>query len=769
MNYVFYFTLACISCQYVAGHGYMFEPPNRSSLWRLPEFKPIVEPNYNDNALFCGGKWNLASNGGKCGVCGDPYQGPYPNEAGGVYAKGIIARTYKSGQDIPVKIQITANHLGWFEFRLCVNNNISKKITHDCLDKHLLKTSDTGLTRTRFSANSGIKELTLQLPKDLVCSQCVLQWKWRTAISPGSLEEEYYGCSDIAIENFVAAGKKYQNYMNRFHYANGGTLTPASLRPCLNLIGGSGPPVFRALKFLEDTVCQPHTTNIPARSSMSLPVEKVLKNITITRKRYPGIAASPSTQTSFSHGVCKKVDQRNKMGRCGSWFCGFCNSSSACIYTLTDSLSYRTEIHISSMINRFNIIGETTRDPSPPDNTPNLGRGTMDNKYLFLCIFSFHQYGVHVLVWFLVSWFCGFSVKKRLFQNLASNGGKCGVCGDPYQGPYPNEAGGIYAKGIIARTYRSGQDIPVKIQITANHLGWHEFRLCVNNNISKKITHRCLDNHLLKTSDTGFNRTTFSASTGIKELTLKLPKDLICSQCVLQWKWRTESVPQPNGHGSLTNSPGSFEEEYYGCSDIAIEKSHTSFSCIYYLRGGDPTKMVDNSYQSENVSAAQDDPSTHSVRPEAGHVKRDFPHLSFVEKNNTVSKETRAECNKFKDLSQPASAFNVTKRTILKTYFLKHRLIFSTEYSLTTMHEPDNLYGLIYNKEMTKYTRRKQSSFSFYRHVLQVVNQGYEDVNLVKVLTSWHDNNIKVQSPINKGSSGQAIASMSGCSGRSNS
>ncbi|XP_052085254.1 uncharacterized protein LOC127722425 [Mytilus californianus] len=203
MIYVFCFILACIRCHYVAGHGYMLEPPNRSSLWRLSEFKPIAEPNYNDNALFCGGKWNLASNGGKCGVCGDPYQGPYQNEAGGIYAKGIIARTYKSGQDISVKIQITANHLGWHEFRLCVNNNTSKKITHDCLDKHLLKTSDTGLTRTTFSANSGIKELTLKLPKDLICSQCVLQWKWRTAINPGSLEEEYYGCSDIAIEKSV--------------------------------------------------------------------------------------------------------------------------------------------------------------------------------------------------------------------------------------------------------------------------------------------------------------------------------------------------------------------------------------------------------------------------------------------------------------------------------------------------------------------------------------------------------------------------------------
>ncbi|CAC5396373.1 unnamed protein product [Mytilus coruscus] len=191
----------------------MIEPPNRSSLWRLPEFSTSAEPNYDDNALFCGGKMNLAFNGGKCGVCGDPYQGPYKNEAGGIYAQGIIARTYQPGQNISVKIQIMANHRGWFEFRFCVNNNISQKITHGCLDKHLLETSDLGLTRTTFSANSGIKELTLKLPKDLTCSQCVLQWKWRTANSPGSLEEEYYGCSDIAIQKSNIPPKSSLSYI----------------------------------------------------------------------------------------------------------------------------------------------------------------------------------------------------------------------------------------------------------------------------------------------------------------------------------------------------------------------------------------------------------------------------------------------------------------------------------------------------------------------------------------------------------------------------
>ena len=38
-------------------------------------------------------------NGGKCGVCGDPWGKPNPQfVAGGKYANGIITRTYKEGQ-----------------------------------------------------------------------------------------------------------------------------------------------------------------------------------------------------------------------------------------------------------------------------------------------------------------------------------------------------------------------------------------------------------------------------------------------------------------------------------------------------------------------------------------------------------------------------------------------------------------------------------------------------------------------------------------------
>ena len=36
----------------VLGHGFLQEPPSRSSMWRFGFNTP---PNYNDNQLFCGG------------------------------------------------------------------------------------------------------------------------------------------------------------------------------------------------------------------------------------------------------------------------------------------------------------------------------------------------------------------------------------------------------------------------------------------------------------------------------------------------------------------------------------------------------------------------------------------------------------------------------------------------------------------------------------------------------------------------------------------
>nr|KAG5714949.1 hypothetical protein BaRGS_000437 [Batillaria attramentaria] len=175
--------------------------------------------NYDDNQLFCGGfsvQWNKY--GGKCGLCGDPWPGPRDNEPGGKYATGMISKKYSAGQVIQVTVQLTANHKGWFEFRLCEHNNPFTNITQECLDKHLLVLDDTGETRYKvigpdvidYSVKENIK-INLRLPQGLTCAACVLQWKYNAGNSWGKdpdtgaegigfgPQEQFYGCADVAI------------------------------------------------------------------------------------------------------------------------------------------------------------------------------------------------------------------------------------------------------------------------------------------------------------------------------------------------------------------------------------------------------------------------------------------------------------------------------------------------------------------------------------------------------------------------------------------
>ena len=57
--------------------------------------------------------------GGLCGVCGDQYDKPHPqdNENTGTYGVGIIAGQYTAGSVIDVNVVLTTNHMGHFQFR----------------------------------------------------------------------------------------------------------------------------------------------------------------------------------------------------------------------------------------------------------------------------------------------------------------------------------------------------------------------------------------------------------------------------------------------------------------------------------------------------------------------------------------------------------------------------------------------------------------------------------------------------------------------------
>lgn len=83
-------------------------------------------------------QWEL--NGGKCGVCGDPWNEPRPrsHEIGGIFANGIIGRLYTRGQLVEIEIELTSNHMGYFETRLCpLNKNDANAESEECFERYL--------------------------------------------------------------------------------------------------------------------------------------------------------------------------------------------------------------------------------------------------------------------------------------------------------------------------------------------------------------------------------------------------------------------------------------------------------------------------------------------------------------------------------------------------------------------------------------------------------------------------------------------------------
>lgn len=120
-------------------HGRLMEPPSRTSAWRMGLPTPT---HYTDHQTNCGGfprQW--ARNGGRCGVCGDAWDLPRPRagEEGGRFATGLLVRRYRRGQAVTVSADITANHRGYFELRVCRRESEGTPVTQACLDRHLLR------------------------------------------------------------------------------------------------------------------------------------------------------------------------------------------------------------------------------------------------------------------------------------------------------------------------------------------------------------------------------------------------------------------------------------------------------------------------------------------------------------------------------------------------------------------------------------------------------------------------------------------------------
>ncbi|KAK7067759.1 hypothetical protein SK128_022098 [Halocaridina rubra] len=186
----------------------MEEPPARNVMWRMG-FNQLP-PHRDDDYLICN-----ESGGAECPPCGDSADTPppHPHEAGGVWATGIITRTYSVGQPIEVHVNVTRSHGGFLEFNICPNDDVNRPVTQRCLNQFPLDIIDTRSRKAKISAPFDQPELIslkLKLPQGLACEQCVLQMtNHAEQFKPQIIM--FRNCADIAIlpdgKSSGAAGK----------------------------------------------------------------------------------------------------------------------------------------------------------------------------------------------------------------------------------------------------------------------------------------------------------------------------------------------------------------------------------------------------------------------------------------------------------------------------------------------------------------------------------------------------------------------------------
>lgn len=149
--------------------------------------------------------------------------------------------------------------------------------------------------------------------------------------------------------------------------------------------------------------------------------------------------------------------------------------------------------------------------------------------------------------------------------------GKCGFCGDDFGDPTPrrHEHGGQFGQGVIVKSYKRGSTIPVTAKITANHRGHFYFKIC-NLDVDRRESDACFERYRILISDGSPTYPLPSASAKDYTLSLKLPSDLVCNHCVLQWTYvagNNWGMCEDGRSGALGCGP---QEHFRNCADISI-------------------------------------------------------------------------------------------------------------------------------------------------------------------------------------------------------
>jgi hypothetical protein len=160
-----------------------------------------------------------------------------------------------------------------------------------------------------------------------------------------------------------------------------------------------------------------------------------------------------------------------------------------------------------------------------------------------------------------------------------------GVCGDPHTGPLNHEAGGKFATKKITGTYARGQTITLRVKITAPHGGRFIFGICpVPDGASDAaeraaVTQQCMDRNRLKNAKDGSDYWWFGKkTTGEFEMQFKLPDNIECKRCVLQWHYETGNsctIPGTPSDAVMSANMGGCEgaqvmEEFWNCADVTV-------------------------------------------------------------------------------------------------------------------------------------------------------------------------------------------------------
>lgn len=108
------------------------------------------------------------------------FRTPRPHDYGGTYGKGVIVRKYAAGATVTIRVELTANHNGYFEFSICPNY---KNPSQECLSQNILKLvrpqEDSEHLGYRYFPKDGNKvyEMKYKIPKK-TCEHCILQWRY---------------------------------------------------------------------------------------------------------------------------------------------------------------------------------------------------------------------------------------------------------------------------------------------------------------------------------------------------------------------------------------------------------------------------------------------------------------------------------------------------------------------------------------------------------------------------------------------------------------